>query len=297
MLPPKFAENTAARLPDKVSLIGPSAIVWDVELKKNDTIEFGGDGWMKFVEAYNLQENSLLIFTCKQNLSFEVLIFDSESFCEKEANYFVKQCKHGKAEHENVKKRTVTEDFSMEMLEDDDSDNSDHSDSEFVVFKKPRNDVEKPGRRKNPQTLWKTMLARPPQVRERGKRMQRPRESQNKLKAQSGKNISNCIVFLKCKHAWHGKFFGNLTSCLHDLADKEPEENGAVREVVDKEPEKNGAVEEQIHVSEREQNTVENGGSASETACSHQSTKTRGKPKKRALLKLSREMECHNGKE
>ncbi|KAJ8442230.1 hypothetical protein Cgig2_005170 [Carnegiea gigantea] len=265
VLPPKFAENMAAKLPEKVSLIGPSAIVWDIELKKNDSIEFGGAGWIKFVKAYDLQENSLLIFTYKQNSSFQVLIFDPESFCEKAASYFVKQCEHGKAQHENGKKRTFNKAFSMETIEDEDSDSSHHNHSEFVVSKKSRNDVaEGPERRKNPRTPRKVMLARALPVRGRGKRMPGPSESQSKSKTQS---------------------------------EKEQEEDGAVYEVVEKHSQENGAAERQSYVSAREQNTQENGGSVLETAYSHKSTNKKARRKKGVLPKSSRKMEPHSEKE
>ena len=94
----------------------------DIELKKTNEVELGGDGCKEFLKTYDLNEDNLLMFKYGQNLSFEVLIFDQKSFCEKEASYFVKQCRHKNVVHENAKKRTITEALSMEVVEDEDSD-------------------------------------------------------------------------------------------------------------------------------------------------------------------------------
>jgi len=190
VLPAKFAENMMAKLPDKVSLIGPSATMWDIELKKTDTVEFGGDGWKEFVKAYDLKDKTLLMFKYNQKSSFEVLIFDPESFCEKEKSYFVKQCRHGKAKHENGKKRTVTAALSVEVVEDEDDENDDHTDSEFVIHKKSRYDgSEGPTSRRNSRTPRKVVLACTPRGRGRPERMLLPFESRSNLEAQSGMNL------------------------------------------------------------------------------------------------------------
>lgn len=96
-------------VPDIVSLIGPSGTMWEVETQKTDNLLLVGDGWKNFVKTYELEENCLLMFKYKRNSRFEVLIFDQESFCEKESCYFVKKCRHTKSEHENHKKRSVRE--------------------------------------------------------------------------------------------------------------------------------------------------------------------------------------------
>ncbi|XP_010675170.2 B3 domain-containing protein REM16 isoform X2 [Beta vulgaris subsp. vulgaris] len=139
VLPEKFAAHVTTQLSDKVSVTGPSGTVWDIELQKNDNLLFVGDGWKEFVKAYDLQANYLLMFKYKRNSSFEVLIFDQESFCEKEAAYFVKKCRHNKSEYENHKKRSIErEGSSIEAIEDDTSDD----DSALVVSKKSKKDVE-----------------------------------------------------------------------------------------------------------------------------------------------------------
>ena len=61
----------------------------DIELKKTNEVELGGDGWKEFLKTYDLNENNLLMFKYSQNLSFEVLIFYQESFREKQASYLL----------------------------------------------------------------------------------------------------------------------------------------------------------------------------------------------------------------
>lgn len=109
VLPEKFAAHMTTHVPDIVSLIGPSGTMWEVETQKTDNLLLVGDGWKNFVKTYELEENCLLMFKYKRNSRFEVLIFDQESFCEKESCYFVKKCRHTKSEHENHKKRSVRE--------------------------------------------------------------------------------------------------------------------------------------------------------------------------------------------
>ena len=187
VLPAKFAEKMMVKLPNKVSIIGPSAAMWDIELTKTNEVELGGDGWKEFVKTYDLHENNLLMFKYNQNLSFEVLIFDQESFCEKEASYFVKQCNHKKAVLENAKKRTITEAFSMEVVEDEDSDDEDHHDPEFVVSKNSKNSIAEGLRRNNPRTPRKAALTRTPGGGSRPKKMMAvPCESPSKSKAPCG---------------------------------------------------------------------------------------------------------------
>ncbi|KAL2924694.1 B3 domain-containing protein REM16 [Bienertia sinuspersici] len=140
VLPEKFAAHMTTQMPDKVSLTGPSAIVWDVEILKTDNLLLVGNGWKDFVKAYDLKENCLLMFKYKRNLGFEVFIFDAESSCEKEAAYFVKKCRHTNSEVKKHTKRAVREASSTDVMEDD---NEDH-DSAFFVSKKSKKDfVEK----------------------------------------------------------------------------------------------------------------------------------------------------------
>ena len=217
MLPAKFAEKMIAKLPDKVSLVGPSATMWEIELKKTDTVEFSGDGWKEFVKAYELKDKNLLMFKYNQNLSFEVLIFDPESFCEKEQSYFVKQCRHRKAKHEIGKKRAVTEAFGMEVIENEGNDNGNHNGSRFMVCKKSRNDVsEEPGRNKNPRDPRQVVLACASRGRSRPERLLRPCKLRSNFEeARSGMDLqmqflleaticivnileSSCLVYLFC---------------------------------------------------------------------------------------------------
>ncbi|XP_057974032.1 B3 domain-containing protein REM16-like [Malania oleifera] len=98
IIPKKFADNLKDRLPETVAFKGPSGITWNVELTTSgDTLIFK-NGWKEFVKENCLEENDFLIFRYNRNSHFDVLIFDRQSLCEKEATYFVRRCEHAKFE-------------------------------------------------------------------------------------------------------------------------------------------------------------------------------------------------------
>ena len=145
-LPEKFAAHMSTQLPDKVSLTGPSGLVWDIELERTDKrrLLFVGDGWKDFVRANDLDENCLLMFKYERNSGFEVLLLDQESLCEKEASYFVKECRHISSEpHKEVKNHKGTvragsnTDAEDAAAADDDEDEDDIS--EPLGSKKSKN--------------------------------------------------------------------------------------------------------------------------------------------------------------
>ncbi|XP_024629238.1 B3 domain-containing protein REM16 [Medicago truncatula] len=91
-LPKTFSDNLKKKLPENVTLKGPSGVVWNIGLTtRNDTVYFM-DGWQRFVKDHSLKENDFLVFKYNGESLFEVLIFNGESLCEKAASYFVLEC-------------------------------------------------------------------------------------------------------------------------------------------------------------------------------------------------------------
>ncbi|XP_021742735.1 uncharacterized protein LOC110708817 [Chenopodium quinoa] len=175
VLPEKFTAHMKSQLPDKVFLKSPSGGVWDIELLKSDDLLFVGNGWKDFVKVNELNEKCVLMFKFKRNSSFEVLIFDQGSSCEK--------CKHTKSEHEG-KKRTAREASNTETIED-----GGEEDSAFVVSKKSKKDDEpvvSSGAKVDTQAPRKRVLNAAAKARE-GTRRILPCRLPIKRKAQSGK--------------------------------------------------------------------------------------------------------------
>ena len=97
-LPKTFSDNLKKKLPENVTLKGPSGVVWNIGLNtRGDTVYFV-DGWQRFVKDHSLKENDFLVFKYNGESLFEVLIFDGESFCEKAASYFVLECGQARTE-------------------------------------------------------------------------------------------------------------------------------------------------------------------------------------------------------
>ena len=97
-LPKTFSDNLKKKLPENVTLKGPSGVVWNIGLTtRDDTVYFVG-GWEQFVKDNSLKENDFLVFKYNGETLFDVLIFDGVSFCEKAASYFVRKCGHAQTE-------------------------------------------------------------------------------------------------------------------------------------------------------------------------------------------------------
>ncbi|KAI8549793.1 hypothetical protein RHMOL_Rhmol06G0053000 [Rhododendron molle] len=93
-IPLKFARNMKKKLPENVTVIGPSGAKWNVGLvASGDTLLFK-HGWKQFVEDHSLKEDDVLIFKYNGDSRFDVLIFNGRSFCERESSYFVRKCEH-----------------------------------------------------------------------------------------------------------------------------------------------------------------------------------------------------------
>ncbi|KAK2398498.1 B3 domain-containing protein REM16 [Trifolium repens] len=111
-LPKTFSNNVKKKLPEIVTLKGPSGVVWNVGLTTRDDTLYFTIGWQQFVKDHSLKENDFLVFKYNGESHFEVLIFDGESFCEKAASYFVRKCGHAQTEQRGSKAKdtnTATE--------------------------------------------------------------------------------------------------------------------------------------------------------------------------------------------
>ncbi|KAJ4824032.1 hypothetical protein Tsubulata_007428 [Turnera subulata] len=108
-IPKKFSSNLRKKLPQVVTLKGPSGSSWKVGLVTSDDTTFFRNGWEKFIEDHNLLEKDLLVFTYNGDSQFEVLMFDGRSLCEKEAAYFVRRCRHKECEDSCQRKRKFEE--------------------------------------------------------------------------------------------------------------------------------------------------------------------------------------------
>ncbi|XP_060200842.1 LOW QUALITY PROTEIN: B3 domain-containing protein REM16-like [Lycium barbarum] len=108
-IPPKFANNLREKLAGSVSLKGPSGATWNVGLTANGDTLFLKHGWKEFIDAHSLEEDDLLIFKYNGDSRFDVLMFDKQSSCEKQASYFVKKCDHTDVASQGRTKKPVTE--------------------------------------------------------------------------------------------------------------------------------------------------------------------------------------------
>ncbi|TVU49368.1 hypothetical protein EJB05_00676, partial [Eragrostis curvula] len=86
-IPEKFMKNFKGQITKGVDLKAPSSETWHIGVDRNDNEMFFTSGWEDFVKAHELQENDLLLFTCSDSSSFEVMIFES-SGCEKVSSLF-----------------------------------------------------------------------------------------------------------------------------------------------------------------------------------------------------------------
>ncbi|CAJ2675506.1 unnamed protein product [Trifolium pratense] len=113
-LPKTFSNNVKKKLPENVTLRGPSRVVWKVGLTtRGDTLYFT-NGWQQFVKDHSLKENDFLVFKYKGESHFEVLIFDGESLCEKTASYFVGKCRPAQTEQGGSKAKDTASNGGVE---------------------------------------------------------------------------------------------------------------------------------------------------------------------------------------
>lgn len=108
-IPEKFAKNIRKKLPETVTVKGPSGIIWDLGLTADGDTLFFNDGWRNFVLDHSLEENDLLIFKYNGLSHFDVLMFEGQSLCEKGSSYFVRKCVHPESENGYQNKRKIDE--------------------------------------------------------------------------------------------------------------------------------------------------------------------------------------------
>ncbi|MCI49834.1 B3 domain-containing protein, partial [Trifolium medium] len=77
-LPKTFSNNVKKKLPENVTLKGPSGVLWNIGLKTKDDTVYFVDGWERFVKDHSLKENDFLLFKYNGESLFEVFIFDGE---------------------------------------------------------------------------------------------------------------------------------------------------------------------------------------------------------------------------
>jgi hypothetical protein len=84
-LPKAFSDNLKKKLPENVTLKGPSGVVWNIGLTtKEDTVYFT-NGWQGFVNDHTLKESDLLFFKYNGESLFEDLIFHGETLYMRES--------------------------------------------------------------------------------------------------------------------------------------------------------------------------------------------------------------------
>jgi len=97
-LPKTFSDNLKKKLPENVTIKGPSGVVWNIGLTTRDDIVYFVNDWQRFVKDHSLKQNDFLVFKYNGESLFEVLIFNGESLCEKAASYFVLECRKAHTE-------------------------------------------------------------------------------------------------------------------------------------------------------------------------------------------------------
>ncbi|XP_045800123.1 LOW QUALITY PROTEIN: B3 domain-containing protein Os01g0723500-like [Trifolium pratense] len=112
-LPKTFSNNVKKKLPENVTLRGPSRVVWKVGLTTRDDTLYFTNGWQQFVKDHSLKENDFLVFKYKGESHFEDLIFDGESLCEKTA-YFVGKCRPAQTEQGGSKAKDTASNGGVE---------------------------------------------------------------------------------------------------------------------------------------------------------------------------------------
>jgi len=115
-LPKTFSDNLKKKLPENVTLKGPSGVVWNIGLTTRDDTVYFVDGWKRFIKDHSLKQNDFLVFKYNGKSLFEVLIFDGDSFCEKAASYFVGKCGNAQTEQGGRKAKDTNKSVSPEQF-------------------------------------------------------------------------------------------------------------------------------------------------------------------------------------
>ncbi|CAI0403171.1 unnamed protein product, partial [Linum tenue] len=95
-LPNKFSGRLKSKLPETVTLTGPSGANWTIRLTTTtsaadaqSTVCFSR-GWSEFAADNSLQVDDLLVFKYNGESRFDVLILETQTSCENPAAYFAK---------------------------------------------------------------------------------------------------------------------------------------------------------------------------------------------------------------
>ncbi|KAL1208734.1 B3 domain-containing protein [Cardamine amara subsp. amara] len=76
MIPPKFVNLHGSKLSDVVTLETPVGFKRSIKLKRIGEEIWFQEGWSEFAEAHSIDEGYFLLFECKGNSSFRVIIFN-----------------------------------------------------------------------------------------------------------------------------------------------------------------------------------------------------------------------------
>ncbi|CAI0462235.1 unnamed protein product [Linum tenue] len=96
-LPKKFSGRLKSKLPETVTLTGPSGANWTVRLTTTTSAADAQSfvcfsrGWSEFAADNSLQVDDLLVFKYNGESRFDVLILETRTSCEKPAAYFAKK--------------------------------------------------------------------------------------------------------------------------------------------------------------------------------------------------------------
>lgn len=88
-----------------MALRGPSGVTWTVGITTKEDTQFFKHGWQEFVKDHALGPNDMMVFRYNGESQFDVLMFDGQSLCEKEASYFIRKCGHTNPESGCLAKR------------------------------------------------------------------------------------------------------------------------------------------------------------------------------------------------
>ncbi|KAJ1266122.1 hypothetical protein BS78_08G126900 [Paspalum vaginatum] len=116
-IPEKFVKNFSGQITEGVDMKTLCGETWHIGVTKNADELFFVSGWEDFVRAHELQENDLLLFTCRGNSSFKVLIFEA-SGCEKVSSLFGNTVGPNMCRHFNNMAGQQSERYSLSDSED-----------------------------------------------------------------------------------------------------------------------------------------------------------------------------------
>ncbi|EEF52479.1 B3 domain-containing protein REM16 [Ricinus communis] len=115
-IPEKFTRNLRRKLRDTVTLKSPCGTAWEVCLTAHENTLFFDHGWREFVEYHSLEENDILVFKYNGESSFDVLMFDGQSMCEKAGSYFLAKRTHKGYNSTGYQSKRKTGESSAEVL-------------------------------------------------------------------------------------------------------------------------------------------------------------------------------------